>query len=135
MSRYRYFLFHATLIPVHCLRHNPHHALGLDWRAQILVSLDIMDSMSDLSPNSHKCREVCLKLCWPHLQEAAQEFDDSAAFLPNLDEGEEAAIMSGYDVWCELIGNASGEVPLYPLQDVNGENLSYFNPLDGEYTF
>ena len=65
----RYFLFHATLIPVHCLRNNPQHALASDWRAQIRSSLAVMDAMQDLSPNSGKCREVSLKLCWPHLHE------------------------------------------------------------------
>jgi mannosyl-oligosaccharide alpha-1,2-mannosidase len=28
-----------------------------------------MDAMQDLTPNSGKCREVTLKLCWPHLHE------------------------------------------------------------------
>lgn len=48
-----------------------------------------MDSMSELSPNSSKCREISLKLCWPHLQEEGTQFyDDNTAFLPSLADGE-----------------------------------------------
>ncbi|KAF4126771.1 Fungal trans [Geosmithia morbida] len=53
-----YFLFHATLIPVHCLRHSPEHPFADDWRAQVQSSVAVMESMSELNTNSSKCRDI-----------------------------------------------------------------------------
>ncbi|OBT66781.1 hypothetical protein VE03_04002 [Pseudogymnoascus sp. 23342-1-I1] len=128
-----YFLFHATLVPLHCLRHNPQHPLAPDWRSQIRASLAVMDAMSDLSPNSSKCREISLKLCWPHLQEEGTQFyNDDTAFLPSLADGEAASVMNGYDAWCALMSNTGEGVPLYqwPNLDDEGLGLNFFYGLD-----
>ncbi|KAF4968338.1 hypothetical protein FSARC_4284 [Fusarium sarcochroum] len=95
-----YFLFHATLIPVHCLRQNPHHSLAADWRSQIQASLIVMGAMAELNPNSSKCRDITLKLCWPHLDEdGSHTFCDSATFMPGTTDSEAASIISGYNTW------------------------------------
>ena len=128
---HRYFLFHATLIPIHCLRHNPQHVLASDWRAQIRSSLAVMDAMTELSPNSAKCREISLKLCWPHLQDddgAAPLYGggDEQAFLPQLGEAEAASMLNGYDAWCGLMRGAGGNVPLYQWPVVDDPDLNIF---------
>src|SRR6478609_10476307 len=80
----RYFLFHSTLIPVHCLRQNPHHALAPDWRSQIQASLAVMGGMAELNPNSSKCRDITLKLCWPHLNgDGTRTYCENPSFMPN----------------------------------------------------
>ncbi|OBT38698.1 hypothetical protein VE00_10647 [Pseudogymnoascus sp. WSF 3629] len=126
-----YFLFHATLVPIHCLRHNPQHPLAPEWRSQIRASLAVMDAMSELSPNSSKCREISLKLCWPHLQEEGTQFyNDDTAFLPNLADGEAASVMNGYDAWCALMSNTGEGVPLYQWPNLDDEGLNFFYGLD-----
>jgi mannosyl-oligosaccharide alpha-1,2-mannosidase len=87
-----------------------------------------MDSMSELSPNSSKCRDISLKLCWPHLQEkeGAQFYNDNTAFLPTLADGEAASVMNGYDEWCALMTNTGGEVPLYQWPNLDDEGLNFF---------
>ncbi|OBT58323.1 hypothetical protein VE04_00742 [Pseudogymnoascus sp. 24MN13] len=126
-----YFLFHATLVPIHCLRHNPRHPLAPDWRSQIRASLAVMDAMSELSPNSSKCREISLKLCWPHLQEEGTQFyNDDTAFLPSLADGEAASVMNGYDAWCALMSNTGEGVPLYQWPNLDDEGLNFFYGLD-----
>lgn len=122
----RYFLFHATLIPVHCLRQNPHHALAPDWRAQIQASLSIMGAMAELNPNSSKCRDITLKLCWPHLdEEGARTYCDNAPFVPSVGDSEAASIINGYNTWCESMTNAGISVP-YDWADDNDSALGFF---------
>lgn len=124
-----YFLFHATLIPIHCLRHNPQHTLAGDWRAQIRSSLAVMESMAELSPNSGKCRDITLKLCWPHLQnneENVAVYNDEQAFVPNIGDAEAASLLSGYDAWCGLMRSTSGGVPLYQWPNVDDQDLNFF---------
>ncbi|KAF5611391.1 regulatory GAL4 [Fusarium subglutinans] len=121
-----YFLFHATLIPVHCLRQNPHHALAPDWRAQIQASLSIMGAMAELNPNSSKCRDITLKLCWPHLEEeGARTYCDNAPFVPSVGDSEAASIINGYNTWCESMTNAGISVP-YDWADDNDSALGFF---------
>ncbi|KAH6886845.1 fungal-specific transcription factor domain-containing protein [Thelonectria olida] len=122
-----YFLFQATLIPLHCLRQNPLHSLASGWRSQIRSSLAVMEAMAELSPNSSKCRDISMKLCWPHLEEeTTQVQDDSTLLLPNLADGEEASMMSGYDMWCQLMSNASTGAPMYQWGNLDDQHLSFF---------
>ena len=138
-GRCRYFLFHATLIPVHCLRHNPQHSLARDWRKQILSSLAVMSDMADLSPNSGKCHEITVKLCWPHLQgdDAPASYDgDCGALVPDLGDGEAAttSVMSGYDAWCGLMRDTTGlgeAGALYQWPDVGDPDLNFFYAAGG----
>ncbi|KAM0495502.1 hypothetical protein ACHAP8_008096 [Fusarium lateritium] len=122
-----YFLFHATLIPVHCLRQNPHHALAPDWRSQIQASLTVMGGMAELNPNSSKCRDITLKLCWPHLNEdGTRAYCENPTFMPNVAENEAASIISGYNTWCESMTNAGISVPTYEWADDNDSALGFF---------
>ena len=90
-----------------------------------------MDAMSELSPNSSKCREISLKLCWPHLQEEGTQFyDDNTAFLPSLADGEAVSVMNGYDAWCALMSNTGEGVPLYQWPNLDDEGLNFFYGLD-----
>lgn len=125
---HRYFLFHATLIPIHCLRHNPQHELAPGWRSQIRSSLAVMESMADLSPNSSKCRDISLKLSWPHLQgDGTQLHDENAVLMPNLGDGEAASVLNDYDAWCELMSNTSTAVPpMYQWPNVEDQHLNFF---------
>ncbi|KAJ4186290.1 hypothetical protein NW767_012710 [Fusarium falciforme] len=123
-----YFLFHATLIPVHCLRQNPRHSLAPDWRSQITTSSAIMGAMAELNPNSSKCRDISLKLCWPHLdEEGARTYCDSAPFLTGTADSEAASIISGYDTWCELMSNTSTGAPMYQWTDLHDPALNFLN--------
>ncbi|SPJ72825.1 uncharacterized protein FTOL_02554 [Fusarium torulosum] len=122
-----YFLFHATLIPVHCLRQNPHHSLAPDWRSQIQASLAIMGAMVELNPNSSKCRDITLKLCWPYLEEeGARTYCDNTSFMTGVADSEAASIISGYNTWCESMSNAGISVPTYDWADDNDSALSFF---------
>lgn len=131
-----YFLFHATLIPVHCLRHNSKHPLAADWRAQVRSSVSVMGAMTDLSPNSSKCRDISLRLCWPHLgedEERTQVYGDGGAGAPftappNMGEGEAASMMNGYDAWCQLMSNTGGGgLPTtYQWPSVDDQTLNFF---------
>ncbi|KAM0419174.1 hypothetical protein ACHAPD_002726 [Fusarium lateritium] len=122
-----YFLFHATLIPVHCLRQNPHHALAPDWRSQIQASLTVMGGMAEVNPNSSKCRDITLKLCWPHLNEdGTRTYCENPTFMPNVAENEAASIISGYNTWCESMTNAGISVPTYEWADDNDSALGFF---------
>ena len=134
---HRYFLFHATLIPIHCLRHNPQHVLASDWRAQIRSSLAVMDAMTELSPNSAKCREISLKLCYPHLQDDnTQLYSDEQAFIPNLGDAEAASMLNGYDAWCGLMRGGGGNVPpLYQWPNVDDQDLNIFYGAGGTGQF
>lgn len=115
----RYFLFHATLIPLHCLRQNPQHSLASDWRAQIRSSVAIMDAMEDLCANSSNCREITVKLCWPHLEEEVP-FDVEQAGL------EAASEINDYNAWCEQTRTTDGEVPMYQWPDIDENGLNFF---------
>jgi mannosyl-oligosaccharide alpha-1,2-mannosidase len=86
-----------------------------------------METMAELSPNSSKCRDISLKLCWPHLQEEdTQSYNDDAALLPSLADGEEASMISGYDMWCEMMSKASTGAPMYQWANLDDQHLSLF---------
>ncbi|KAF4461442.1 Regulatory GAL4 [Fusarium albosuccineum] len=122
-----YFLFHATLIPVHCLRQSPHHTLAPDWRSQIQASLTIMSAMAELNPNSSKCRDITLKLCWPHLdEEGARTYCDNTSFMTGVADSKATSIISGYNIWCESMSNAGISVPTYDWADDNDSALGFF---------
>lgn len=99
-----------------------------------MSSLAVMDAMTELSPNAAKCREVTLKLCWPHLQQDQDGSDAATAYgaggeatglVPNLGDGEAASMMSGYDAWCELMSTTGG-VPLWQWPNVDDQSLNFF---------
>lgn len=86
-----------------------------------------MSAMAELSPNSAKCREITLKLCWPHLQDdRAHLINDGQAFIPNLGEAEAASMLNGYDAWCGLMRGAGGNVPLFQWPNVDDQDLNVF---------
>ena len=131
LTQRRYFLFHATLIPLHCLRHNPQHSFASDWQSQIRSSVAVMDAMTELSPNSSKCRDICLELSWPHLQDggaagAYNNDNNTTSFVPNLADGEAASMMDGYDTWCQLMSSTDTAVPMYQWPNVNDQSLNFF---------
>ena len=72
----RYFLFHASLIPIHCLRRLPQHKNAPDWRSQILGTLNILDAMCESNPNSAKCYDLIYRLCGNQLQIEDFSFND-----------------------------------------------------------
>lgn len=64
----RYFLLQAALIPVHCLRRNPHHPDAASWRSQVLTTLNIINAMDHLNPSAPKCKDIIHRLCGDSLQ-------------------------------------------------------------------
>lgn len=96
-----------------------------------------MDAMTEISPNSAKCREISLKLCWPHLQDDnAQLYSDEQAFIPNLGDAEAASMLNGYDAWCGLMRGAGGNVPpLYQWPNVDDQDLNIFYGAGGTGQF
>lgn len=87
-----------------------------------------MEAMADLSPNSLKCRDISLKLCWPHLQEdGSQRQEDNTVLVPNLGDGEAASVLNDYDAWCALMSNTSTAVPpMYQWPNVEDQHLNFF---------
>ena len=74
-ARNRYFIFQASLIPVHCLRRNPQHSDADDWCNQIHATLEVVESMKALNSASSKCRDVIRRLCGTSLNFRGQERD------------------------------------------------------------
>ncbi|GAB7355262.1 hypothetical protein MBLNU459_g5809t1 [Dothideomycetes sp. NU459] len=64
-----YFLFQATLIPIHCLRCMPQDMQAAAWRNQIRDALAVVESMKSVNQSSSKCRDVILSLCGESLQD------------------------------------------------------------------
>lgn len=113
-ERERYFLFQASLIPVHCLRRNPQHPLAPDWRAQVQTTLDVVDAMNDVNSSSSKCRDVILGLCGSslHDQRAAEVYSNLFTGFASADDALTwaAAVDSavgGYNEWCDWLSNTS----------------------------
>ncbi|KAF2184731.1 hypothetical protein K469DRAFT_579204 [Zopfia rhizophila CBS 207.26] len=128
-----YFLFQATLIPLHCLRQKPQNPLGRGWRTQIRSSLAVMDAMVDLNPNSSKCRDVTLRLCGANLYGEDEHLyseiptglfgltDDPSGWSTETDW-----TISGYEAWCELLSNASTGTSTYQAMSVDDWGLGFF---------
>jgi transcriptional regulatory protein GAL4 len=86
-----------------------------------------MGGMAELNPNSSKCRDITLKLCWPHLNEdGTRTYCENPTFMPNVAENEAASIISGYNTWCESMTNAGISVPTYEWADDNDSALGFF---------
>jgi hypothetical protein len=62
-----YFLFQASLIPVVCLRNEPHAPLAGEWRNQVTRALQTISSMTRLNSAATRCHEVIMKLCGSYL--------------------------------------------------------------------
>ena len=77
--------------------------------------------MEDLCANSSNCREITVKLCWPHLEEDVVPFDIEQAGL------EAAAEINDYNAWCEQTRTTNnGEVPMYQWPDIDENGLNFF---------
>lgn len=86
-----------------------------------------MDAMTELSPNSSKCRDICLELSWPHLQDGgAGAYGGAASLVPNLADGEAASMIDGYDAWCQLMSTTSTAVPISQWPNVDDQGLNFF---------
>ena len=81
-----------------------------------------MTAMEDLCANSSNCREITVKLCWPHLEEDVAPFDIEQAGL------EAAAEINDYNAWCEQTQRTTtnGEVPMYQWPDIDENGLNFF---------
>ncbi|KAK5560495.1 hypothetical protein LTR46_000803 [Exophiala xenobiotica] len=62
-----YFVFQATLIPVICLRNEPHSALASGWRAQVFNALETISDMTRLNSAAARCYNIITKLCGGYL--------------------------------------------------------------------
>ncbi|KZN93656.1 Regulatory protein [Penicillium chrysogenum] len=58
-----YFLFQAILIPVICLRNSPSVPAADDWRAQIFLAIQTLESMTPSNANSHRFLRTIHSLC------------------------------------------------------------------------
>lgn len=83
-----------------------------------------MDAMIELTSNSSNCREITLKLSWPHLQEEEEvPFDGGqASLIPDLGDTEGAEEIDNYNAWCEQMSTIEGSVPMYQWPHVDEEN-------------
>ncbi|OQE09014.1 hypothetical protein PENFLA_c116G07964 [Penicillium flavigenum] len=63
-----YFLFQAILIPVICLRNSPSVPAADDWRAQIFLAIQTLESMTPSNANSHRFLRTIHSLCSFYLQ-------------------------------------------------------------------
>ncbi|KIW44364.1 uncharacterized protein PV06_05378 [Exophiala oligosperma] len=62
-----YFLFQATLIPVICLRNEPHSSLAGAWRNQVFSALEAISDMSRLNSAATRCYNIITKICGAYL--------------------------------------------------------------------
>ena len=100
-----------------------------------------MSAMADLSPNSGKCREISIKLCWPHLQGdgTPPPYDsDCEGVMPELGDNEAMTtpVMSGYDAWCGLMSDTTGlggGGALHQWPDLDDPDLNFFYAAGGGY--
>jgi transcriptional regulatory protein GAL4 len=69
-----YFLFQAILIPIVCLRNNPHSEIASEWREQVLEAIRILESMIELNPTANRCLRVVRSLTQAYI--AADEGTD-----------------------------------------------------------
>jgi transcriptional regulatory protein GAL4 len=110
----RYFLFQASLIPVHCLRRNPQHPLAPDWRIQVQTTLDVIDAMNDMNSSSSKCRDVILGLCGSslHDQHSATGYGSGFTEFESADDastwpGRVESTIGGYNEWCDWLSQTN----------------------------
>jgi transcriptional regulatory protein GAL4 len=66
-----YFLFQASMIPSVCLRNDPTSSMAQDWREQLDLALNVMQSMFSINPSSRECHEVVRGLCSNYLLNAS----------------------------------------------------------------
>ena len=118
LTDHRYFLFQATLIPVHCLRCAPSSPLAPSWRSQIESSLVVFDDMRSMNSSSAKCHDVIISLCGAHLSNynrhrAASGNEGGTVNMADVAGGADAAMwMAGSaptvinaDIWLGSLDN------------------------------
>jgi transcriptional regulatory protein GAL4 len=66
-----YFLFQASMIPSVCLRNDPASSMAQDWREQLDIALNVMQSMFSINPSSRECHGVVRRLCSNYLLNGA----------------------------------------------------------------
>ncbi|KIW99862.1 uncharacterized protein Z518_10790 [Rhinocladiella mackenziei CBS 650.93] len=77
-----YFLFQATLIPVICLRNEPHSALAPGWRNQVFGALETISDMTRLNSAASRCYNVIMKLCGAYLAQDMSQWDSPTSESP-----------------------------------------------------
>jgi transcriptional regulatory protein GAL4 len=70
-----YFLFQASLIPVICLRNEPHSSLAGNWRNSISNALESMTDMARLNSAASRCHVVIMELCSTYLAQDMSQWD------------------------------------------------------------
>jgi mannosyl-oligosaccharide alpha-1,2-mannosidase len=85
-----------------------------------------MTAMEDLCANSSNCREITVKLCWPHLQEEAATAAEVVAVPFDVEQA--ASEINDYNAWCEQTQRTTtnGEVPMYQWPDIDENGLNFF---------
>lgn len=77
-----YFLFQATLIPVICLRNEPHSTLAGGWRNQVFSALQTISDMTRLNSAASRCYNVIMKLCGAYLAQDMSQWDSPTSESP-----------------------------------------------------
>ena len=77
-----YFLFQATLIPVICLRNEPHSNLASGWRNSVNAALESISDMTRINTAASRCYAVVMKLCGAYLAPDSAQWDSPTKESP-----------------------------------------------------
>ena len=77
-----YFLFQATLIPVICLRNEPHSTLAAGWRNQVFNALETILDMTRLNSAVSRYYDVIMKLCGAYLAQDMSQWGSPTTESP-----------------------------------------------------
>jgi transcriptional regulatory protein GAL4 len=67
LTKHRYFLFQASLVPVFCLRNAPLSENAGSWRLDIEVALNVIESMFLINSSSLMCYDTIYNLYGEYL--------------------------------------------------------------------
>ena len=73
LTRSRYFLFQAALIPCICLRNDPAAEEAADWRKQIAATLKNIAAMSPVNASCARCYQIISELCGRYMESGTGE--------------------------------------------------------------
>ncbi len=70
------------MIPVICLRNEPHSTLASGWRNQVFSALEAISDMIRLNSTASRCYNVIMKLCGAYLAQDMSQWDSPTSESP-----------------------------------------------------
>lgn len=107
LTRYRYFLFQASLVPIFCLRNEPLSEHAHSWRYDIELALSVIESMFSINSSSLKCHDTIHNLCGEYL--ASNSSSDSFK-MASTQESPQTQISNVYSMMWPNVPAAEADV-------------------------